>query len=51
VHFPKIQELFDESGTLNGKSQHDQAKKLLDELMLYAKALKDLGQGAVRSRS
>ncbi|MDD4652708.1 MAG: NAD(P)H-dependent oxidoreductase [Methanothrix sp.] len=49
VHFPKIQELFDESGTLKGKSQHDQAKKLLDELTLYAKALKELGQGAARS--
>jgi len=41
VHFPKIQELFDESGTLKGKSQHDQAKKLLDEITRYAKALKE----------
>jgi NAD(P)H-dependent FMN reductase len=49
VHFPKIQELFDESGTLKGKFQHDQAKKLLDELTMYAKALKEQGQEATRS--
>ena len=49
VHFPKIQELFDESGTLKGRSQRDQAKKLLDELMWYAKALKEQGQDATRS--
>jgi NAD(P)H-dependent FMN reductase len=49
VHFPKIQELFDESGTLKGKSQHDQAKKLLDELTRYAKSLKEQGQVAAKS--
>ena len=49
VHFPKIQELFDDSGNLKGKSQHDQAKKLLDELTWYAKALKEQGQVAAKS--
>lgn len=40
VYFPKIQELFDESGQFKGKSQHGMAKRLLDELIWYAKTLK-----------
>jgi NAD(P)H-dependent FMN reductase len=40
VHFPKVQELFDETGLLKGKSQHGQAKRLLEELIWYARALK-----------
>ena len=40
VHFPKVQELFDEAGLLKGRSQHGQAKRLLEELIWYARALK-----------
>jgi NAD(P)H-dependent FMN reductase len=40
VHFPKVQELFDDQGHLLGKSQHGQAKRLLRELIFYAGALK-----------
>jgi NAD(P)H-dependent FMN reductase len=40
VHFPKVQELFDEEGHLLGRSQHGQAKRLLEELIWYAQALK-----------
>jgi len=40
VHFPKVQELFDEEGRLLGRSQHGQAKRLLEELIWYARALK-----------
>jgi NAD(P)H-dependent FMN reductase len=40
VYFPKVQELFDEAGLFKGKSQHGQAKRLLEELVLYAQALK-----------
>lgn len=40
VHFPKVQELFDDQGQLLGKSQHGQAKRLLRELIFYAGALK-----------
>lgn len=39
VHFPKVQELFDEAGLLKGRSQHGQAKRLLEELIWYARAL------------
>jgi len=41
VHFPKVQELFDDQGNLLGKSQHGQAKRLLSELIFYAGALKE----------
>jgi hypothetical protein len=41
VYFPKIQELFDESGKFLGKSQTGQARRLLAELIWYAEALKD----------
>jgi len=40
VHFPKVQELFDDQGQLLGKSQHGQARRLLEELIMYAGALK-----------
>jgi hypothetical protein len=40
VHFPKVQELFDDQGGFLGKSQHGQAKRLLSELIFYAGALK-----------
>ena len=40
VHFPKVQELFDDQGQLLGKSQHGQARRLLKELIMYAGALK-----------
>ncbi|MCX6680607.1 MAG: NAD(P)H-dependent oxidoreductase [Methanothrix sp.] len=40
VHFPRVQELFDEAGLLKGNSQHGQAKRLLEELIWYARALK-----------
>ena len=40
VHFPKVQELFDDQGRLLGKSQHGQARRLLEELIWYAGALK-----------
>ncbi|MGV8176140.1 MAG: NADPH-dependent FMN reductase [Methanothrix sp.] len=40
VHFPKVQELFDEQGRFLGKSQHGQARRLLEELIWYASALK-----------
>jgi len=40
VHFPKVQELFDDQGRLLGKSQHSQARRLLGELIMYAGALK-----------
>ncbi len=40
VHFSKVQELFDEAGLLKGMSQHGQAKRLLEELIWYARALK-----------
>ena len=40
VHFPKVQELFDDQGQLLGKSQHGQARRLLKELIWYARALK-----------
>jgi NAD(P)H-dependent FMN reductase len=40
VHFPKVQELFDDQGQLLGKPQHGQAKRLLRELIFYAGALK-----------
>jgi hypothetical protein len=40
VHFPEVQELFDEEGRLLGRSQHGQAKRLLEELIWYARALK-----------
>ena len=40
VYFPKVQELFDKEGSLLGRSQHGQAKRLLEELILYARALK-----------
>jgi NAD(P)H-dependent FMN reductase len=40
VHFPKIQELFDDQGQLLGKSQHGQAGRLLREMIFYAGALK-----------
>ena len=40
VHFPRIQELFDDQGQLLGKSQHGQARRLLEELIWYARALK-----------
>ena len=39
VHFPKVQELFDDQGQLLGKSQHGQARRLLKELIWYARAL------------
>jgi hypothetical protein len=40
VHFPRVQELFDEAGLLKGNSQHGPAKRLLEELIWYARALK-----------
>jgi NAD(P)H-dependent FMN reductase len=40
VHFPMVLELFDEEGRLLGRSQHGQAKRLMDELIWYASALK-----------
>lgn len=40
VHFPIVQELFDDQGRLLGKSQHGQARRLLEELIWYAGALK-----------
>jgi truncated hemoglobin YjbI len=40
VHFPKVLELFDEESRLLGRSQHGQAKRLLEELIWYARALK-----------
>ena len=40
VYFPKVQELFDEAGLLKGRSQHGQAKRLLEELTWYARTLK-----------
>ena len=40
VHFPKVQELFDDQGQLLGKSQHGQARRMLEELIWYARALK-----------
>jgi hypothetical protein len=39
VHFPKVQELFDEEGRMLGKSQHGQAKRLIKELVWYGQAL------------
>jgi len=40
VHFPKVQEQFDDPGRFLGKSQHGQARRLLEELIWYARALK-----------
>jgi NAD(P)H-dependent FMN reductase len=40
VHFPRVQELFDEQGQLLGKSQHVQAKRLIEKLIWHARALK-----------
>ncbi|MDD1740323.1 MAG: NAD(P)H-dependent oxidoreductase, partial [Methanothrix sp.] len=40
VYFPRIQELFDDQGQFLGKSQHGQARRLLEELIWYARALK-----------
>jgi len=40
VHFPKVQEIFDDQGQLLGKSQHSQARRLLEELIMYAGELK-----------
>jgi NAD(P)H-dependent FMN reductase len=40
VHFSKVLELFDEEGRLLGRTQHEQAERLLDELIRYARALK-----------
>ena len=40
VYFPKVQELFDDQGQLLGKSQHSQARRMIEELIWYARALK-----------
>jgi NAD(P)H-dependent FMN reductase len=39
VHFPMVQELFDEEGRMLGKSQHGQARRLIEELVWYGQAL------------
>jgi NAD(P)H-dependent FMN reductase len=44
VYFPKVQELFDDQGSFLGKSQHGQARRLLQELVWYATALKAGGE-------
>jgi NAD(P)H-dependent FMN reductase len=40
VYFPKVQELFSEDGSIKGRSQYNQAQRLLSELIWYAEALK-----------
>jgi len=40
VYFPRVQELFNEDGSIKGQSQHRTAERLLDELTWYARALK-----------
>ena len=40
VYFPKIQELFDENNNITDESYKEKVKTFLDELVLYAKALK-----------
>jgi NAD(P)H-dependent FMN reductase len=44
VYFPKVQELFNEDGSIKGQSQHRQAERLFEELIWYAKALKEARQ-------
>ena len=44
VHFPKVQELFEEEGRLQGRSQHGQSKRLLEEQIWYARVLKAGGE-------
>ena len=40
VYFPRVQELFDDQGQFLGKSQHAQAKRLIEKLIWHARELK-----------
>lgn len=41
VYFSNIQNLFDESGAIRDESYREKVKKLFDELVWYARALKE----------